>query len=350
MPPVTTARLVQERGPKSMIEGYPHGCQTNYTINMSNFIDIYNMAKPLTPALDAEQFDFSLNGGVMLRGYRGEVSEGTPLVLLHSINAVPSAMEMRPLFEHYRDKRPVWVPDLPGFGLSDRPDVAYSPSLYARWLAEWLDSLDQPADVVALSLTGEFMARAILEQGIKVRSLSLISPTGVGVRTPPTTPNGSRIDRVLSSRWVGKPLFSLLTTKPSIRWFLGQAFVGTTPEYLVRYALETASQPGAHHAPLKFLTFGLFTEQAITRLYSRLKLPCLVLYDRDPNIGFERLSELTEVHSHWAAKQLSPSLGLPHWELPAETIEALEDFWKPPGQCAMRSGGVADHGACRESA
>lgn len=350
MPPVTTARLVQERGPKSMIEGYPHGCQTNYTINMSNFIDIYNMAKPLTPALDAEQFDFSLNGGVMLRGYRGEVSEGTPLVLLHSINAVPSAMEMRPLFEHYRDKRPVWVPDLPGFGLSDRPDVAYSPSLYARWLAEWLDSLDQPADVVALSLTGEFMARAILEQGIKVRSLSLISPTGVGVRTPPTTPNGSRIDRVLSSRWVGKPLFSLLTTKPSIRWFLGQAFVGTTPEYLVRYALETASQPGAHHAPLKFLTFGLFTEQAITRLYSRLKLPCLVLYDRDPNIGFERLSELTEVHSHWAAKQLSPSLGLPHWELPAETIEALEDFWKPPGQGAMRSGGVADHGACRESA
>ena len=350
MPPVTTARLVQERGPKSMIEGYPHGCQTNYTINMSNFIDIYNMAKPLTPALDAEQFDFSLNGGVMLRGYRGEVSEGTPLVLLHSINAVPSAMEMRPLFEHYRDKRPVWVPDLPGFGLSDRPDVAYSPSLYARWLAEWLDSLDQPADVVALSLTGEFMARAILEQGIKVRSLSLISPTGVGVRTPPTTPNGSRIDRVLSSRWVGKPLFSLLTTKPSIRWFLGQAFVGTTPEYLVRYALETASQPGAHHAPLKFLTFSLFTEQAITRLYSRLKLPCLVLYDRDPNIGFERLSELTEVHSHWAAKQLSPSLGLPHWELPAETIEALEDFWKPPGQCAMRSGGVADHGACRESA
>lgn len=317
---------------------------------MSNFIDIYNMAKPLLPALDAEQFDFSLNGGVMLRGYRGEVSEGTPLVLLHSINAVPSAMEMRPLFEHYRDKRPVWVPDLPGFGLSDRPDVAYSPSLYARWLAEWLDSLDQPADVVALSLTGEFMARAILEQGIKVRSLSLISPTGMGVRMPPTAPNGSRIDRVLSSRWVGKPLFSLLTTKPSIRWFLGQAFVGTTPEYLVRYAQETASQPGAHHAPLKFLTFNLFTEQAITRLFSRLKLPCLVLYDRDPNIGFERLSELTEVHSYWAAKQLSPSLGLPHWELPTETIEALEDFWKPPGQGAMRSGEVADHGACRESA
>ena len=48
--------------------------------------------------------------------------------------------------------------------------------------------------------------------------------------------------------------------------------------------------------------------------------------------------------------RLSPSLGLPHWELTAETIEALEDFWKPPEQGAMRSGDIADHGACRESA
>ena len=317
---------------------------------MSTFIDIYNMAKPLTPALDAEQFAFSLNGGVTLRGYRGEITEGAPLVLLHSINAAPSAMEMRPLFEHYRDKRAVWVPDLPGFGISDRPDVAYSSSLYARWLAEWLESLEQPADVVALSLTGEFMARAILEQGTKVRSLSLISPTGMGIRVPPTAPNGSRVDRLLSSPLVGRPLFRLLTSKPSIRWFLGQAFVGTTPEHMVRYALETTSQPGAHYAPIKFLTFNLFTEQAVSRLYSRLKLPCLVLYDRDPNLGFERLPELTEVHSHWAAKQLSPSLGLPHWELTAETIEALEDFWKPPEQSAMRSGDIPDHGARRESA
>ena len=317
---------------------------------MSNVIDGYNMAQPLTPALDAEQFAFSLNGGVTLRGYRGEVNEGTPLVLLHSINAAPSAMEVRPLFEHFRDKRPVWAPDLPGFGLSDRPDVRYSSSLYARWLAEWLDSLPGAADVVALSLTGEFMARAILEQGAKVRSLSLISPTGMSVRMPSALPEGSPFERLLASRWVGPPLFRALTSLPSIRWFLGKAFIGATPEYLVRYARETARQPGAHYAPLKFLTFSLFTEQAISRLYSRLKNPCLVLFDRDPNIGFERLPELTHVHSHWAAKQLSPSLGLPHWELTKETIEALEDFWVPPGQGAMALSDIPENSARRKSA
>ena len=66
---------------------------------MSTFIDVYNMAKSLTPALDAEQFAFSLNGGVTLRGYRGEVSEGVPLVLLHSRNKMP----------------PTWPQQLPSF-------------------------------------------------------------------------------------------------------------------------------------------------------------------------------------------------------------------------------------------
>ena len=308
------------------------------------------MAKPLTPALDAEQFAVTLEGNVTLRGYQGEVLEGTPLVLLHSINAAPSAMEIRPLFEHYRDKRPVMAPDLPGFGLSDRPAVSYSSAQYAQWIAEWLKAFHSPPDVVALSLTGEFVARAILEQGIRIRSLTLISPTGMGTASPPSLPSGSRLDRVLNSPWVGKSLFRALTTKASIRWFLNKAFVGPTPEYLVQYAWETARQPGAHLVPLKFLTFRLFTEQAMSRLYSRLTLPCLVLYDDDPNIGFERLSELADSNDQWTIKRLVPSMGLPHWELPADTIKALDDFWGLSAKDAALSDDVAEQSARRESA
>ena len=153
----------------------------------------------------------------------------------------------------------------------------------------------------------------------------------MGTASPPSLPSGSRLDRVLNSPWVGKSLFRALTTKASIRWFLNKAFVGPTPEYLVQYAWETTRQPGAHLVPLKFLTFRLFTEQAMSRLYSRLTLPCLVLYDDDPNIGFERLSELADANDQWTIKRLVPSMGLPHWELPADTIKALDDFWGTVG-------------------
>ena len=310
------------------------------------------MAKPLAPALDAEQFAVSLDGNVTLRGYQGEVSEGTPLVLLHSINAAPSAMEIRPLFEHYRDKRPVMAPDLPGFGLSDRPAVSYSSVQYARWIAEWLRDFKSPTRRGrAVVDRASLWPAPSLEQGTRIRSLTLISPTGMGTASPPSLPNGSRLDRLLNSRWVGQPLlFRALTTKASIRWFLNKAFVGPTPEYLVQYAWETARQPGAHRVPLKFLTFNLFTDQAMSRLYSRLTLPCLVLYDDDPNIGFERVPELNDANGQWTIKRLVPSMGLPHWELPLDTISALDDFWALSVQAATPSDDVAEQGARRQSA
>jgi pimeloyl-ACP methyl ester carboxylesterase len=49
-----------------------------------------------------------------------------PLLLIHSVNAAASAYEVRPLFDHYRGRRPVYALDLPGFGQSDRSDRLYS--------------------------------------------------------------------------------------------------------------------------------------------------------------------------------------------------------------------------------
>jgi pimeloyl-ACP methyl ester carboxylesterase len=56
--------------------------------------------------------------------------QGTPLLLLHSINAAPSAIEMKPLFDYFRKYRPVYAPDLPGFDFSDRSDRTYGRDLY----------------------------------------------------------------------------------------------------------------------------------------------------------------------------------------------------------------------------
>ena len=90
--------------------------------------------------------------------------QGRPLVLIHSINAAPSAYEMKPLFDHYRSERPVLAPDLPGFGFSDRPDIPTHPDVFVKALVEFLRQVVvQPADLVALSLGGEFAARVASE-------------------------------------------------------------------------------------------------------------------------------------------------------------------------------------------
>jgi pimeloyl-ACP methyl ester carboxylesterase len=250
------------------------------------------------------------------------------LVLVHSINAAPSAFEMKPLFEHYRRQRPVYAPDLPGFGFSERSDRRYTPELYVSALLDFLERVvREPADVVAFSLSAEFAARAIPQAPARFTSLTLISPTGFSRRNPPGPKIGERLHRVFSLPGFGDGLYKLLTCKRSIRYFLGISFEGEAPADMIDYAYATSHQPGAKYAPFYFLSGLLFTQDTCDRLYTRLELPVLVLYDRDPNVSFDRLPELLAAHPNWQATRIQPTLGLPHWEAPQKTTAAMDRFW-----------------------
>jgi pimeloyl-ACP methyl ester carboxylesterase len=260
--------------------------------------------------------------------YADRSASGRPLVLVHSINAAPSAFEMRPLFEHYRARRPVYAPDLPGFGRSERRARRYSPQLFADALGDLLGQVEgAAADLVAFSLGAEFAARVAAALPGRIRSLVLISPTGFSRRSLPSQTLSERLHKGLSLPVLSQGLFDLLTSRPSIRYFLGQAFVGATPPELIEYAYATAHQPGARHAPLYFLSGQLFTADACARLYAEVGQPTLVLYDRDPNVSFDLLEGFVAGHAHWRAERITPTLGLPHWEKPAETAAAMDRFW-----------------------
>jgi pimeloyl-ACP methyl ester carboxylesterase len=82
----------------------------------------------------------------------------------------------------------------------------------------------------------------------------------------------------------------------------------------------------AHH----FLSGKLFTPHVADVIYKRVTVPTLVLYDRDPNVGFERLEEVLAACPNWRAVRIPGTLGLPHFEQPVPTQEALEAFWAQP--------------------
>ena len=110
-----------------------------------------------------------------------------PVLFIHSINAAPSAIELEPLFTHFKSSRPVFAPDLPGFGRSTRNMGHFTPEDFAREIAAMMEAIpgDEPPDVIALSLGCEFVARAITDFGARARSLTLISPSGFSVRNHP---------------------------------------------------------------------------------------------------------------------------------------------------------------------
>jgi pimeloyl-ACP methyl ester carboxylesterase len=287
-------------------------------------------------AIPAERKTFTSRGAGVLSYYLNRGRTGRPLVLIHSINAAASAYEMRPLFLQYHTKRPVFALDLPGFGFSERTNRVYAPGLYEAAIRDFLEmEVGEPADVVALSLGCEFAARAALALPERFNSLVLISPTGFGQRSGE---RGSQkaargqlsdiIHPVFAFPLWARAFYDLISTRTSIVYFLRQSFMGPVPDDLVEYAYATAHQPGAEHAPLYFISGKLFTPNIRRAVYEHLQVPTLVLYDRDAFTGFEMLPDLLAKNASWQAVRMVPTLGLPHFERPEDTVEVLDRFWQ----------------------
>lgn len=281
-------------------------------------------------AIDAERRELQSDVAGQIAYYMDDSGRERPLVLIHSVNAAASAYEMRPLFEFYRGRKPVYALDLPGFGFSERTKRNYSPEMYAAAILDLLREINAGtrggADVVALSLGSEFAARVAIERPELVRSLAVISPTGMASRME-AGERGTGVYRALAFPLWGQALYDLLTTRASIRAFLARSFSREPDAGLVEYAWATAHQPGARYAPLYFVSGLLFTPNAIDRLYTRVTQPALVIYDRDGYTRFDALPQLLDERSNWRATRVSPSWGLPHFERLGDTARALTTFW-----------------------
>lgn len=288
---------------------------------------------PLETAVDAERKQFTCEQAGQLSYYVDDSGSGRPLLLIHSINAAPSTHEMRPLFDHYRGTRPVYSLDLPGYGFSERSDRRYSPQLYAGAIAAFVrDVVETAVDAVALSLGCEFLALAAQAEPTLFHSLVLISPTGMSkpIGTGPNSGNeqlGQRVHSYFSFPLWSQPFYDLLTSRISIRYYLGKSFVGEPPPDFLAYAYDTSHQPGARYAPLYFLSGQLFTYGVRTAVYETIDTPTLVIYDRDANVSFDKLPDLLEKNEAWQAVRIVPTMGLPHWEKLPETTAALNQFW-----------------------
>jgi pimeloyl-ACP methyl ester carboxylesterase len=291
---------------------------------------------PLPPAIDARRERFLGQRARFMSYYFDRSAAGRPLVLIHSINAAASAYEMRPIFEHYRKSRPVYALELPGFGFSERSDREYSYTLYKDAIIDFLTAaLDEPADVITLSLSGEFAARAALEHPGLFHTLTMISPSGFTARENKVASQQASESQASNTFYnlFANPLWSqafydLIATKKSIHYFLQQSFEGKVDAGLEAYSYASSHQPGARYAPLYFVSGKLFTPDIRESVYEKLMLPVLVIYDKDNFVRFDTLPDLVENSPYWNAVRIAPTRGLPQFEKLGETAAALDNFWR----------------------
>jgi len=76
----------------------------------------------------------------------------------------------------------VVVPDLLGYGYSDRPDDPHTKAFYTKQLNELLDALGatKPVHIVGASMGGAIVTAFAAEAPARVKSVTLLAPAGLG--------------------------------------------------------------------------------------------------------------------------------------------------------------------------
>lgn len=273
------------------------------------------------PFIDAEYGTYRWRGFDVHYAELGD-PEDQDVLLFHGINAAAANHEFEQVARELADTHHVIVPDLPGFGHSDRPPLLYSNTLYETFAEDAITELSEGSPlVVGSGLTGAYVAQAARET--PVESLVLVCPTD-------STMGGGQVwlRGLVRSPVIGQGLYNLVTSKPSIRYFNtdhGYYDSANMTDDIVDYEWQTAHQPGARFAPASFVSGFLDPDEELSEVLTAVEAPVTLVWGRNADISpLSQGRELAEAADTGLVVFDQAKL-LPHVEHPAQFVETLAE-------------------------
>ena len=247
--------------------------------------------------------------------------ENPDLVLLHGINAAATSRDFRELVNPLAEDYHVVVPDLPGFGRSERPPLVYSASLYRAFVRDFLEDRAENPAVVASSLVASYAADAAGE--VSVSRLVLVCPTATGM--------GDRrlwLRTLYRTPLLGTAIHNLVVSEPSLEYFSadhGYYDPARREEGKLDYQWQSGHQHGARYAPASFISGYLDPDFDLVDRITGLDAPVTLVWGREAEITPLRegrdLAEATDSR----LLVFDYAKLLPHSEYPGEFVDFLRE-------------------------
>lgn len=254
------------------------------------------------------------------------------LVFLHGFGGGSSAYEWSKVYPAFASEYRILAPDLIGWGSSEHLERNYLIDDYLTSITEFLEkSCDEPAIVIASSLTAAFTIRVAIARPELFKSLILTTPAGL-------SDFGENYTRSFFAQLVSTPILDRViydfgvANELGIRNFLEQRQFARPervyPEIVSAY-LESAKQPNAEYSALSFVRGDLCFD--LSQYIEQLTIPTAIIWGKKsqftgPEIG-KRLAQMNPTAIK--AFQVIDEVGLtPQLELPAFTIGLIRKFLK----------------------
>ncbi len=237
---------------------------------IANFIKTYLVMIILAKIMEEK---FLKIDGHKIRYLESGSSKNT-LVLLHGLGASAERwLNVIPLFSKNYS---VIVPDLIGFGLSDKPNLDYTPDLFSDFLEKFLaqTGIVRP-NLIGSSLGGQIAANYTSTHTNEIEKLILVSPAGVMQQSTPAL-DAYVMAALYPNEQTAKNAFELMECSGE-----------EVPPEIITGFVERMQLPNAKLAFMSTV-LGLKNSKPITTKLGSIKTPTLIIWGSvDPVIPID---------------------------------------------------------------
>lgn len=237
------------------------------------------------------------------------------LVLIHGLGASAERWDL--VIPSFAKNFTVYVPDLIGFGFSDKPNVDYTTDFFAKFVASFLSELGiKKAIVVGSSLGGQIAVEFASSNQQTVERLILVSPAGAMKQSTPAL-DAYIMAALYPDPSTAKNAFSMMTGN-------NKEVSQTTIDGFVQRML----MPNAKYAFMSTI-LGLKNAPEISNKLEVLEIPTLVIWgELDPVIPIKYAEYFVQKIRDCRFYQMENCGHTPYVEDPKEFTKIVLGFLK----------------------
>ena len=258
-----------------------------------------------------------------------KIGQGAPVLLIHDLNVYSSSYEWYKTAEKLSETNTVYMIDLLGCGLSDRPLLTYTNFLYVQLLTDFIKHIiGQKTDVIVSGHSSSFVLMACANDESIINRVIMINPEDIINLSKIPTKKSNMIKNLILTPILGTFIYNMRINKKTIRETLAKACCSrdSIREKDVLISFESTQREKAHSKYLYACQCTGYTNVNILNCLKKLNNSIFIITGtKNP----ENTLAAAQYQNHLPSIEIigiDQTKQLPHIETPDEFINQVNIF------------------------
>jgi len=264
------------------------------------------------------------------RIYYKKQGDGTPLLLIHDLNAHSSAYEWKKAAQVLAEKHRVYTIDLPGCGRSEKPNITYTNFLYVQMLNDFIKHvIGEKTDIIATGESASFVIMANCIQSDNIGKIVMVNPSSLTELAKIPTKRTKTLKFIIQLPLIGTLLFNILEAKNIIEETFEEKYYfdkEKIEEKTIKTYCEAAHADKMHSKYLFASIKGRYTKANILQCITKLTNSIYIVYGEADPTNIETAKQYKKTAPAIETIAIPNTKFLPHMEATEEFINIIDIF------------------------